>query len=78
MFDLPGVAKEDMHVSYRADRLVVTWKTVKTTERVEAGKLLRDREEKKFSRTIPLQENTKVSAALLSDNVGVHFRLCPV
>ncbi|EIM91039.1 uncharacterized protein STEHIDRAFT_72762 [Stereum hirsutum FP-91666 SS1] len=58
-FDLPGVKKQDMHVSYQVDRLVVTWQTVKVTERVEGGKILRDREETKFSRTIPLPEGTK-------------------
>lgn len=59
-FDLPGVRKQDMHVSYQVDRLVVTWQTVKVTERMEGGKILRDREETKFSRTINLPEGTKV------------------
>ncbi|KAI0316415.1 hypothetical protein OF83DRAFT_1060425 [Amylostereum chailletii] len=58
-FNLPGVQKEDMHVSYQVDRLIVTWQTVKLTERVEANRVYRDREEKTFSRTIPLPEKTK-------------------
>ncbi|TFY71150.1 hypothetical protein EVG20_g1853 [Dentipellis fragilis] len=58
-FELPGVPKEDMHVSYQVDRLVITWRTVTVTDRVEGGRYLRDREEKKFSRTIPLPSGTK-------------------
>ena len=61
VFDLPGVKKQDMHVSYQGKCLVVTWQTVKVTERMEEGTVLRDREQKKFSRTIPLPEGTKVS-----------------
>ncbi|KAA1467448.1 hypothetical protein DENSPDRAFT_856680 [Dentipellis sp. KUC8613] len=58
-FELPGVPKEDMHVSYQVDRLVINWRTVTVTDRVEGGRYLRDREEKKFSRTIPLPSGTK-------------------
>ncbi|KAI0065106.1 hypothetical protein BV25DRAFT_1799105 [Artomyces pyxidatus] len=58
-FDLPGVKKDRMHVSYRVDRLIVTWKTIKVTEREEDGKVLRDREESNYSRTIPLPAGTK-------------------
>ncbi|THH15698.1 hypothetical protein EW146_g4817 [Bondarzewia mesenterica] len=59
VFDLPGVKKQEMHVSYQVDRLVVTWQTIKVTERMEGGTLLRDREQKKYSRTILLPEGTK-------------------
>ncbi|TFY82257.1 hypothetical protein EWM64_g1760 [Hericium alpestre] len=58
-FDLAGVKKEDMHVSFQADRLVVTWRTVRVTDRIENGTIFRDREEKKYSRTIPLPSGTK-------------------
>ncbi|KAF9223658.1 hypothetical protein BS17DRAFT_781010 [Gyrodon lividus] len=58
-FDLPGVKKEQAHVSYRWNHLIVTWQTVKITEKEEDGRLVREREEKKYTRTIPLPEGTK-------------------
>lgn len=60
-FDLPGIKKEQAHVSFRWNHLVVTWQTVKITEKEEGGRLVREREEKKYTRTIPLPEGTKVS-----------------
>ncbi|KAF9243512.1 hypothetical protein BU15DRAFT_34282, partial [Melanogaster broomeanus] len=58
-FDLPGVKKEQAHVSFRWNHLIVTWQTVKITEQEEDGRLVREREEKKYTRTIPLPEGTK-------------------
>ncbi|KAI0041699.1 hypothetical protein FA95DRAFT_1565112 [Auriscalpium vulgare] len=58
-FNLPGVRKEKMHVSYRVDRLVVTWKTVSITDVVEGDKVFRDKEEKTSTRIIPLPAGTK-------------------
>jgi len=58
-FDLPGIKKEDVHVSYQTDRLVVTWESVTTSERKEDGRIIRERREKKYIRTIPLAEGTK-------------------
>ncbi len=63
-FDIPGVSKEDMNVTYHPvpARLEVSWKTVKVTEReVEDGMSVRDIEERTVCRTIPLPEGTKVS-----------------
>ncbi|KAI0303844.1 hypothetical protein B0F90DRAFT_1613457, partial [Multifurca ochricompacta] len=61
-FDIPGVAKEDMNVTYHPfpARLEVSWKTVKVTEReVEEGMTIRDIEERTVCRTIPLPEGTR-------------------
>ncbi|KIK97770.1 hypothetical protein PAXRUDRAFT_808190 [Paxillus rubicundulus Ve08.2h10] len=58
-FDLPGVKKEQAHVSFRWNHLIVTWQTVKITETEEDGRLVREREEKKYTRTIPVPEGTK-------------------
>ncbi|KAF8134929.1 hypothetical protein EV363DRAFT_1159673, partial [Boletus edulis] len=58
-FDLPGVKKEHAHVSFRWNNLVVTWQSVKITEKEEDGRLVREREEKKYTRAIPLPEGTK-------------------
>lgn len=63
-FDLPGIKKDQAHVSFRWNNLVVTWKTVKISEKEEDGRLVREREEKKYTRTIPLPEGTKVSRLL--------------
>lgn len=58
-FNLPGIKKNNAHVSYRGTHLTVTWETVKITEIDEGGTLVREREKKEFSRTIPLPEGTK-------------------
>ncbi|KAH9939504.1 hypothetical protein B0H21DRAFT_698349 [Amylocystis lapponica] len=57
-FEVPGVKKQDMHVSFRTGRLIVSWRTVKTTERREGDLMVRDREERRCSQTIPLPEGT--------------------
>lgn len=65
-FDLPGIKKEQAHVSFRWNNIVVTWQTVKISEKEEDGRLVREREEKKYTRTIPVPEGTKVSELLFS------------
>jgi len=57
-FDLPGILKEDVHVSYQQDRLTVTWQYVKVTEKEEDNKIVRERKEKKYIRTVNLPEGT--------------------
>jgi hypothetical protein len=58
-----------MHVSFQGNRLVVSWRTVKITEREEpldvedpgsSTRILRELEHKKYSRTIPLPDGTRV------------------
>jgi len=59
-FDMPGIKKQDVHVSFQRSRLVVTWETVNVTEREENERIVRERKEKIFSETIPLPDGTKV------------------
>jgi HSP20 family molecular chaperone IbpA len=63
-FDLPGIKKNQVHISYRGHYLVVDWETVKMTEHEEGGIIVRDRKEKKCSRTLPIPEGTRVSFLL--------------
>jgi len=58
-FDLPGIKKNQVHISFRGQYLIVDWETVKTTEHEEGGKIVRDRKEKKYSRTLPIPEGTR-------------------
>ncbi|KAF7970627.1 hypothetical protein HWV62_5053 [Athelia sp. TMB] len=58
-FDLPGIKKNQVHVSYRGHYLIVDWETVKVTEHEENGKIIREHKEKKYSRTLPMPEGTR-------------------
>ncbi|KZP25239.1 hypothetical protein FIBSPDRAFT_702829, partial [Athelia psychrophila] len=58
-FDLPGIKKNQVHVSYRGHYLIVDWETVKVTEHEENGKTIREHKEKKYSRTLPMPEGTR-------------------
>ncbi|KAI6125074.1 hypothetical protein EDD16DRAFT_1474582 [Pisolithus croceorrhizus] len=60
IFDLPGVKKHHMHISFRSDQgVTVEWTTVKITETEEDGRLVRERKEKIYTRTIPVPQGTK-------------------
>lgn len=72
-----------MHVSFQGSRIVVSWRTVKITEREEpidndtgATRILRELEHKKYSRTIPLPENTRVRYLFLRLDVALNFFAC--
>ena len=41
-FDMTVVQKQDMHVSYRTTRLIVSWRVERTRERREGDTLVRD------------------------------------
>jgi len=58
-FDLPDVPKEDVHVSFQKNRLVVTWAIAELSEWEENGVVMRERFEQVFQRTLPLPEGTK-------------------
>ncbi|KAF8581078.1 HSP20-like chaperone, partial [Ramaria rubella] len=58
-FELTGVNKSDVHVSYQNDKVVISWETVTTDERTEGERLIRERKEKKYVRTLPLPDGTK-------------------
>jgi HSP20 family molecular chaperone IbpA len=57
-FKIPGLKKQDIHVSYQRNRLGVTWESVEITETEEGGRIER---REKYNRTIPLPEGTKFS-----------------
>ena len=59
-FEMAGVKKQDMHVSFRTNRLIVSWRLEKTVERQEGDVTVREREVRRYSHTIPLPEGTKV------------------
>ncbi len=59
-FDMVGVKKQDMHVSYRTSRLIVSWRVERTVERQDGDVVVREREVRRYSHTIPLPDGTKV------------------
>lgn len=57
----PEVEKQDVHISFQRNRLVVTWVTVEMIEyEEEGGVVYRERYERSQHRTIPLPEGTRV------------------
>ncbi|KAI0750571.1 hypothetical protein BC629DRAFT_1297610, partial [Irpex lacteus] len=59
LFDMSGVSKKDMHVSFKGNRIVVTWRRVRVVETMEDGVRVRERKEKQYNQTIPLPEGTQ-------------------
>jgi len=62
-FDMPiGLSKNDIHVafsnSFGAEKITVSWQYTEFVELVEAGKLVRERRERKYHRTLPLPKGT--------------------
>ncbi|KAF8627003.1 hypothetical protein AX15_004587 [Amanita polypyramis BW_CC] len=56
----PEVKKQDVHISFNAKRLVVSWMVIDITEWEEDdGRTIRERLEQVFQRTLPLGEGTK-------------------
>jgi HSP20 family molecular chaperone IbpA len=66
---MAGVSKHDMHVSFRTNRIVVTWRRVRTVETIEDGVKVREKKEKQYSQMIPLPEGTQVCFAPTIDYV---------
>jgi HSP20 family molecular chaperone IbpA len=60
-FDFPDVPKEDVHVSFRQNRIIVTWAIAELSEWEEDGIIHRERFEQVFSRMLPVPEGTKVN-----------------
>lgn len=57
---MTDVGKQDMHVSFKMDKIIVTWRRVKIIEKLEDDALVRERKEKQYSQIIPLAEGTSV------------------
>ncbi|KAK2460323.1 hypothetical protein APHAL10511_007712 [Amanita phalloides] len=56
----PEVKKQDVHISFNAKRLVVSWMVIDITEWEEDdGHIVRERVEQIFQRTLPLGEGTR-------------------
>jgi len=59
-FDLTDVAKQDIHISFQRNKLVLTWETGEITEwEEEDGVVLREYVKKMYHRTLPLPEGTR-------------------
>ena len=62
----PEVKKQDVHISFNAKRLVVSWMVIDIAEWEEDdGRIIRERVEQIFQRTLPLGEGTRVSIVRL-------------
>jgi len=73
-FDLQGIKKSDVHVSFQNDKVVVSWETVNVEEKMEDGKIVRERRENKFTRTLPLPRGAKFEQVKASMD-GRHLNL---
>ncbi|KAJ3753609.1 hypothetical protein EV360DRAFT_53198 [Lentinula raphanica] len=72
--EMRGVQKQDVHVSYSRNRLVISWKTVEISEYEENGRVIRERLERDFQRVHPLPEGTRVSTTLYSSReLSLHW-----
>lgn len=60
IFEMNGVKKQDMHVSYRMNRIIVTWRRTRVVEKMEGSVKVRERQEKQYNQIIPIPEGTKV------------------
>jgi HSP20 family molecular chaperone IbpA len=65
-FELPDVAKEDVHVSFQRNKLVVTWEMGELHEWEEDGVVFRELIRSVHHRTLPLPEGTRVRCGVLS------------
>jgi len=60
-FELPDVDKQDIHISFQRNKLVLTWETAEITEweEEEDGIVLREQVRKMYHRTLPLPDGTR-------------------
>ncbi|QRV74721.1 heat shock protein HSP20 family protein [Ceratobasidium sp. AG-Ba] len=54
VFDLPGIPKSDVKVKFSTQKITVAWQKTTVEEKSEGERLIRERIEKKFLRTIPI------------------------
>jgi len=79
-FDIPGVEKEDMNVTYHPfpARLEISWRTVEVMER-DLEESMTVREERSICRTILLPEGTRVSlSSSFHTSFLSHGGTCPL
>lgn len=60
IFELPGVKKEDINLDVTNNLLTVSGESKQSTERDEAGYVVRERRAGKFSRSISVPQGVKV------------------
>jgi len=60
-FEFPGVSKEGINIEVHNGRLIVSAETKESTEKNENGYAIRERAYGKFSRTLQLPRDVKVS-----------------
>ena len=67
-FELPDVDKQDIHISFQRNKLVLTWETAEVTEwEEEDGIILREQVRRMYHRTLPLPDGTRVRAIIFSE-----------
>ncbi|CAE7146229.1 unnamed protein product [Rhizoctonia solani] len=54
VFELPGIPKSDIKVKFATQKISVAWQKVTVEEKSEGERLIRERVEKKYLRTIPI------------------------
>ena len=76
-FELPGLAKENVHIDVKDNILSVSGESTVSNERDEKGYSVRERRFGKFSRSLPLPQGVKVSSTLFSErlNAKVNIRI---
>ncbi|KAF8149890.1 hypothetical protein B0H34DRAFT_666800 [Crassisporium funariophilum] len=76
-FDLPEVDKQDIHITFQRNRLILTWQTLEVTEwEEEDGVILREQFRNMYHRTLPLPEGTRfeeVHAQLTNRGLTLRF-----
>ncbi|KAL0954494.1 hypothetical protein HGRIS_003462 [Hohenbuehelia grisea] len=75
-FNLPGLTKQDVHVSFQRSRLVISWDEVQVTEQEDRSMVIQERREKTFNKIIPLPDGTKfedIRAAMDGDRLVLRY-----
>jgi len=78
IFDMRGVDKRDIHVSFQRHKLVITWETYEAGEweDEDSGCVVRERLERVFHRTLPLPEGTRfeeIEAVMNGKNLVLRY-----
>ena len=78
-FELPGLAKENVHIDVKDNVLSISGESTVSNERDEKGYSVRERRFGKFSRSLPLPQGVKVGSALFGErpNAKVNMSLQP-
>ncbi|CAL1697763.1 unnamed protein product [Somion occarium] len=71
IFELPGVKKEDINLDVTNNLLTVSGESKQSTERDEAGYVVRERRAGKFSRSISVPQGVKTEDIKASFDNGV-------